>query len=95
MTRPPDGWVAVSCAVSDVLRSSEHTTVLSSKTDLHGTYGKPEVFTEWGVPVDGADPVPVLREHTWPDGAPCEHFVPARLPDAEPTPWPAPTGATS
>lgn len=56
-------------------------TVLSSKTDLDGLYGKPEIFTEWGTDNE----TPVLRDVRWPgpqagdllpspDAKPCEHY---------------------
>ena len=45
--------------------------VLSSKTDLDGAYGPPEVFTEWGYDYDR----PVLRDFRWPGGSgSCAHY---------------------
>jgi hypothetical protein len=76
-------WVAVDCAVADVIRLCEHVKPVSSKTDLGGTYGEPEVFTEWAVIYPSSREVPILREHRWPgpegepDAKPCEHYVPA------------------
>ena len=81
MTRPPDGWVAVSCVAADMIRTSPHVVPMSSKTDPSGVHGSPEIFTEWGT---RKTEIPVLREHRWPaasggeDVAPCEHFVPGR-----------------
>jgi hypothetical protein len=58
-------------------------TVLSAKTDPDGLYGRPEIFTEWGL---SAGEVPVLRTIRWPgrersgsplrspDVQPCEHY---------------------
>ena len=75
-------WVAVSCEVADTIRLSEPVKPTASKTDLHGTYGEPEVYTEWSAIYRSGREVPVLREHRWPgpegepDAKPCEHYVP-------------------
>lgn len=75
-------WVAVSCEVADAIRVSEPIKPTSSKTDLDGTFGAPEVFTEWSAIYQSGREVPVLREHRWPgpdgepDAKPCEHYVP-------------------
>lgn len=74
------GWTPVSCLVADLLRMNEEVVPASSKTDLSGQYGEPEVFTEWTTR-DGEHSV--LREHRWPSphsGEPdpyvCEHYAP-------------------
>lgn len=78
----PIRWVAVSCEVADAIRLSEPVKPTASKTDLHGTYGEPEVYTEWSAIYQSGREVPILREHRWPspegepDAKPCEHYVP-------------------
>jgi hypothetical protein len=80
-------WVPIACAVADVIRHSEHTTPIASKTDLGGTYGKAEIYTEWGLK-DGD--VPVLREWRFPDERAVDHPE-ERLPDVEPCRHEVPT----
>lgn len=78
----PAGWIAVSCEAADLIRAHPDVHPSSSKTDLDGRYGKPEVFTEWDVHCRKTSR-PILREHRWPgpegepDAAPCEHYVPS------------------
>ena len=81
-----DGWTAVSCLVADIIRGSEYVKPMSSKTDLDGHYGEPEVYTEWAT--DGRNEVAVLREHRWPsphsghgDRYACEHYAPTTNPE--------------
>ena len=75
-------WVEVACEVADVIRACEHVKPTSSKTDLYGEYGPPEVFTEWSVFFSSGREVALLREHRWPSAIPgeadvkrCEHFA--------------------
>lgn len=45
--------------------------VLSSRTDMTGEFGPPEIFTEWGYD----ESRPLLRDHLWPGNyAHCEHY---------------------
>lgn len=74
-------WVRVSCETADVIRASAHVHPYSGRSDLHGEFGEPEVFTEWGI---RDRDISVLREHrfpgpdlTGPDRKSCEHYVPA------------------
>ena len=79
-------WVAVACVVADVIRAHDKVAPSSSKTDLFGTYGQPEVYTEWSVVYPSGREMPLLREHRWPgpeggpDAKPCEHYAPTNMP---------------
>lgn len=75
-------WTPISCAAADAIRYSEVTRPLSSKTDLTGEFGDPEVSTTWGIHIEGRGDVPVMRESRWPspvegepDVKPCEHWA--------------------
>lgn len=91
----PVPWVEIACEVADVIRHSEHTTPYAGKTDLGGTYGAPEIYTEWGM--KGEREVPVMREWRFPDARavddpmgstkypdvkPCRHEVPTKRADS-------------
>lgn len=70
-----DGWAQVPCNVADMLvrQDTVKLTVFSSLTDLHGTYGRPLVYTEWGATKPDQA---VLREYRYPESdRPCEHWV--------------------
>lgn len=84
-------WQAVPCVVADAIRHNPNVFVTSGYSDIAGRFGKPEVYTEWGL----TESTPVLREHRWPDEraadaprgvldypdvAPCEHYVPPPSP---------------
>ena len=82
LTYERDGFTPVSCLVADVIRGNEHVTPFSSKTDLSGEYGEPEVYTGWAVETKASGTVTVLHEHRWPSshsGKPdpyrCEHYA--------------------
>jgi hypothetical protein len=69
------GWHKITCADRDAMvHGDDSLHCFSSLTDLHGAYGEPLVYTEWGLPnPDRA----VLRDYRWPDSErPCEHWVP-------------------
>ena len=72
-----DEWVSIPCRTADVIRSHPAMKPLSGRTDLGGTYGEPEIYTEWGFEDDTA----VMRESRFPDAdggediRPCEHFI--------------------
>lgn len=82
-------WTRVACEVADAIRSAECVKPTASKTDPSGTYGTPEIYTEWSAIYPSGREVPVLREHRWPgdegepDAKPCEHYVPRRHPMSE------------
>lgn len=74
-------WIAVTCEKADEIRRAPFITAYGGRSDLGGTYGEPEVYTEWGI--RGRD-IPLLREHRFPgldlagpDRKPCEHYAPA------------------
>ena len=75
-------WVRISCATADVIRHSDMTMPYSSKTDLSGLYGEPEVTTTWCIHVETEGDVLVMKESRWPsriegepDVKPCEHYA--------------------
>jgi hypothetical protein len=74
------GFVRVGCMIADLLKQNEIVKPHSSLTDLHGEFGEPIVFTEWGITTtDGTGTRVVLREIRWPDAPErdCQHWVPA------------------
>lgn len=76
------GMTRVDCMVADLIRGHELVHVNSSKTDLSGEYGEPEIYTEWSVTLKDGTAKVVMREHKWPsqtgnytDRYRCEHYV--------------------
>lgn len=82
MSTEPSNWTPISCAAADAIRYSEVTKPYSSKTDLTGEYGQPEVSTTWCIHIEGRGDVLVMRESRWPspiegepDVKPREHYA--------------------
>ena len=75
------GWQQVPCRVADLIRygNADRKWPLkpfSSLTDPEGEFGRPIVYTEWGVEFPEGDAA-LLREYRWPKGErACEHYVP-------------------
>lgn len=70
-----EGWAQVPCNVSEMLVHQETVPLgpYSTITDPDGHYGRPLVYTEWGVK-DAEQPV--LRNYRWPDSdRDCEHWI--------------------